>query len=124
MSSSSDERRGEPRQRALVLVEVTSGALAGRHGITRDLTRHGILIASQSRFVVGDRIDVKVRTSVANAERRARVVRVEQTPRTEEWRYRVALELEEPLPPELVAHGVEAETTFVKGPSKPPPPLG
>jgi hypothetical protein len=39
-------------------------------------------------------------------------VRVEKTPPSEEWPFRIALELDEPLPAELIEEGARLAATF------------
>lgn len=102
---SATDRRSGARQKAFFAVEIDAGARKHRVGVTRDATARSLLIASPSRFDVGDALDLRVlvpnRGMVAV---HARVTRVEQNgaESPELWRYRLAVELDDERP-ELLA---------------------
>lgn len=102
---SATDRRSGARQKAYFAVEIDAGARKSRVGVTRDATARSLLIASPSRFDVGDALALRVlvpnRGTVAV---QARVTRVEQNPADspELWRYRFAVELDGERP-ELLA---------------------
>ncbi len=112
-----DNRRESERIESIVLVQLD----ADRHGIARNASSRGLLIATRSKLTAGDRIQITVRGRRESVETRARVVRVEETPPTEAWRYRVALELEDALPAELIEEGTAAAALFLRPGSIPPP---
>jgi hypothetical protein len=98
------DRRTSQRVESIVVVALDSE----RHAVTRNASERGLLIATRSRFSPGDRIEVTVYGKSASLRTGARVVRVDETPPTESWRYRVALELDEVLPAELIEEGCAA----------------
>lgn len=103
-----DRRTGE-RLEALVVLQLDE---QGRYGVTRDVSDRGLLIATRDELRVDDRLDVVILAKGQSFKRKARVVRVERTPPTEEWPFRVAMELEEPLPSEVIEEGSRAAATF------------
>jgi hypothetical protein len=120
LGSSADDRRTSERVEALVLVQLGDDE---RYGVTRDVSERGLLIATRSSFSPGDRIEIVILDPGGPIRTTARVVRVVETPPEEAWRYRVALELDGAIPPEIVAKGAEAAATLLrqsKPPSKPP----
>ena len=116
MATEEEERRTSGRVEALVLVQLGD---KDDYGVTRDVSERGLLIATRSRFIVGDRIEVAVHGATGVVKANARVIRVQETPPEEPWRYRVALELDEPIPSQVVEHGARAAATLLR--SKPPP---
>jgi hypothetical protein len=91
----------------VLAVELSSKAKPGRCGVTRNASGKGLLIVTPSRFSVGDELDVSVHFPEARTHTGrvgGRVVRVEENGRdsAETWRYRLAVELEETLPGELL----------------------
>jgi hypothetical protein len=99
------ERRSKPRIPAFFAVELSSDEKRGRCGVTRNASDRGLLIVTPSKFHAEERIELAVHAENAAAKLRGRVVRVdENSSRSPEvWRYRLAVELEEPLPSELLA---------------------
>jgi hypothetical protein len=118
MSSTEEERRASERVDALVVVQLDD---EGRYGVTRDVSERGLLIATRRRFAVGDKLSVVIHDVEGALSRVGRVVRVIETPPEESWRYRVALELEEPLPPHVVEHGARAAAMLLPSSKRPPP---
>lgn len=94
------ERRSNPRKPAVMAVSLDSAAKTGRHGVTRDLSTNGLLIVTPSQFTPGDRVDVKLIVGGETASFGGHVRRVDVNPISspELWRYRVGVELDEPLP--------------------------
>ena len=99
------ERRTTPRIPAFFAVELSSTAKRGRCGVTRNASPSGLLIVTPSRFRPDDRLEVSVHAEGLAARLAGRVVRIdENSPRSSElWRYRLAVELDEPLPGQLLA---------------------
>ena len=106
MASSSvrDDRRGKPRTPAILAVALASEKKPSRHGVTRDLSSKGLLIVTPSHFEKGDRLEIKVHAGAVGVDVVGRVTRVDENPISspELWRYRVGVELEEPLPVNLL----------------------
>ncbi len=94
----------------------------GRHGVTRDVSTKGLLIATRYGFKVGDRLEVTIHAKSGSTKTRAKVVRVEETPPSEPWRYRIAMELDEELKTELIQEGAQAAALLLKRASTQPPP--
>ncbi|OJY31067.1 MAG: hypothetical protein BGO98_45090 [Myxococcales bacterium 68-20] len=114
MASSSvrDDRRGQPRAPAILAVGLESETKSSRHGVTRDVSSNGLLIVTPSHFAKGDRIKIKVHAGAVGVDVVGRVARVTENPISspELWRYRVGVELDEPLPVALV-DGARAHAT-------------
>lgn len=104
-----EDRRNTERVEALVVVQLGED---GRYGVTRDASDRGLLVATPVRYEPGDRLQIAVQDDAGVFRADARVVRVEETPPTETWRYRVALELDERLPRHIVDRGTEAKATL------------
>ncbi len=115
---SGGERRTAERVEAIVLVQFDE---QGRHGVTRDVSEKGLLIATRHHFSPGDRVEVTVHAQTGPMKVTARVVRVDETPPEEPWRYRVAMELSEPLPKDVLEEGMQAAATLLGRTSVPPP---
>jgi hypothetical protein len=111
------ERRAGERVEGIVVLQLDE---SGRYGVTRDISDKGLLIATRSEMKPGDRLDVVLRTKDLQLKRKARVVRVEKSPPNEEWPFRVAMELDEPLPREVIDEGAKAATTFTRASDRPP----
>lgn len=111
-----DERRTAERVEAIVIVELDEG----RHGVTRNVSGSGLLIATRSRFTPGDRLELTIHATSASIRSKARVIRVDETPPTESWRYRIAVELEEPLPDLVIEDGARSAAKLLGKPSTPP----
>ncbi len=95
-----DRRRSE-RKRGFFAIQLDSLERANRIGVSRDVSMSGMLIASPSRFAVGEEVRVHIYfPNDARESVRARVARVEETPlRSDEpWRYRLALEFDSEYP--------------------------
>ncbi len=94
----SSDRRTLSRQKAFLAVEIDTATRKKRVGVTRDASRRGLLIASPSRFAVGESLDLKVLVpSRGEVALQARVTRVEENPvdSHEMWRWRFAVELDQ-----------------------------
>jgi hypothetical protein len=92
------ERRIHSRQKAFYAVEIDAVTRKRRIGVTRDASERGLLIASPSRFEVGEALQLRV--LVPNEGTRAvgaKVTRVEENGKSspEMWRYRFAVQLDE-----------------------------
>ena len=99
---SEKERRAGERVEAIVVLQLDE---EGRYGVTRDISDRGLLIATRIELQVGDRLDVVVHAKASSLKRSTRVVRVQKSPPSEEWPFRIAMELDEPLPPEVIEEG-------------------
>ncbi len=95
------ERRVSPRTQTAVAVEIDGQVRKHRVGVSRDTSATGMLVATPSKFEVGEEltltvyIDAKDRRSV-----HGRVTRVEiNSPESDEpWRYRLAFAYDQPAP--------------------------
>lgn len=114
-----EERRQSQRVEAIVVVELDK---EGRHGVTRDVSERGLLIATRFRFAVGDRLELTVHAAEASFKTNASVVRVDENPPNEEWRYRIGVHLEDALPTEVIEDGARAAAALLppKGKSEHP----
>lgn len=98
------ERRSTPRKPAVLAVSLDSESKSGRHGVTRDLSPQGLLVVTPSKFSPGERIDVKVLVGGVMTAVEGRIARVDVNPVSspELWRYRVGIELSQPMPVDLI----------------------
>ncbi len=98
------ERRSQPRIPAFFAVELSSEAKPGRYGVTRNASHQGLLVGTASRFQEEDRVELWVHAEDVEARLVGRVVRVDENPprSPELWRWRLGIELEEPLPTRLL----------------------
>src|SRR5690606_21690358 len=103
------ERRAGERLEAIVVLQLDE---EGRYGVTRDMSDRGLLVATREELRPDDRLDVVVHAKGQSFKRSARVVRVQRTPPSEEWPFRVAMELDEPLPSDVIEEGTRAAATF------------
>ncbi|MBX3214085.1 MAG: PilZ domain-containing protein [Labilithrix sp.] len=105
MASSSlrDDRRDKPRTPAVLAVALDSENKPARHGVTRDLSANGLLIVTPTHFAKGERLKIKVHAGPVGLDVVGRVARVDENPISspELWRYRVGVQLDEPLPVNL-----------------------
>jgi hypothetical protein len=95
------ERRESPRTRAVLAVGIDGQVRKHRFGISRDTSATGMLLATPSRFEVGEELALTVFLGVHEQRSvRGRVIRVETNPlkSSEPWRYRLALAYAEPSP--------------------------
>lgn len=101
---SREDRRETPRTPAVLAVGLASEVKPGRHGVTRDLSANGLLIVTPSHFTKGDTLKITVHTGEQSVDIEGRVARVDENPISspELWRYRVGVELAEPLPNGIV----------------------
>ena len=116
---SENERRAGARVEAIVVLQLDE---QGRYGVTRDMSDRGLLIATRNELQVGDRLEVTIPAKGEALKRAARVVRVEMAPPKEEGPFRVAMELDESLPEEVVEQGTRAAAIFQRPGSQRPPP--
>lgn len=115
---SEKERRAGERVEAIVVLQLDD---EGRYGVTRDMSDRGLLIATRNEFQPGDRLEVTIQAKGDPLKRTARVVRVEKSPPNEEWPFHIAMELDEPLPPEVIEQGTKAAAIFQRHGSQRPP---
>jgi len=118
MSAVSEKnRRAAERMDARVVLRLDA---EGRYGVTRDVSDRGLLLATRTELSAGDRLDVVIYAAGGTLTRKARVVRVEKAPPSEEWPFHVAMELDEPLPNVVIEQGTKAAATL-SGPASRPP---
>ncbi len=95
------ERRESPRTRTTVAVAIDGQVRKHRFGVSRDLSATGMLLATPSKFEVGEELALTVYLA-GNVSRsiHGRVTRVEINPyqSNEPWRYKLALVYDEPDP--------------------------
>ena len=116
---SENERRAGDRVEAIVVLQLDAD---GRYGVTRDMSDRGLLIATRTELQVGDRLEVTIQAKGQALKRSARVVRVQKAPPEEQWPFRIAMELDESLPPEVIEQGTKAAGIFQRPGSVRPPP--
>lgn len=104
-----NERRTGERVNGIVVLQLGED---GRYGVTRDMSDRGVLMATREKLEPGDRLEVVIHARGRALKRQVRVVRVERTPRNEEYPFRAALELDEPLPSDVIEEGSRVATTF------------
>jgi hypothetical protein len=120
---SEQDRRTAARVDAILVVELSSEEKGSRQGITRNVSERGLLIATRSKFNPGDRLELTLLAANASPVNvNARVVRVDETPPEQAWRYRVAVELEEAVPGGLIEDGAAAAARLLGRASTAPPP--
>ena len=104
MESAKDDRRHDTRAPAIFAVALSSDRKQGRCGVSRNASERGLLVVTASRFTAEDRLEVSVHVGDERAQRCGRIVRIDENSREsqETWRYRLAIELDEPLPPALI----------------------
>ncbi len=94
------ERRASPRTRVTIAVGIDGSVRKHRFGVSRDASATGMLVATPSRFEVGEELALTVFLGVSERRHvRGRVIRVEVCPMrsAEMWRYRLALQYSEPV---------------------------
>ena len=93
------DRRTSTRMPATIAVEIDGQSRKGRLGVTRDASQTGLLMATPSRFDIGEELDLKLYVGHDIKHVRGRVARIETNPprSTEMWRYKLAIQLIEPL---------------------------
>lgn len=95
------------------MLVVTDGGDEGT-AITYDVSAAGLLMASPGRLEVGSRVELRFRVSADEGQDRsirARVVRLEPREAGDDgpWRYRMAVQFDEPHPELEGALRIEAE---------------
>jgi len=105
------DRRNGTRVEALVVVQLDD---AGRYGVTRDVSTKGVLLATRVPLAIGAELDLVILGARGKHETKATVVRVERTAPTEEWPFRIAMNLVEELPEHLIEDGTNAAATLYR----------
>lgn len=112
MTDTNDKnRRTAERVDAVVVLQLDE---KGSYGVTRDVSQRGLLLATRVELKPGDTLEVTVHASDRSFKRNARVVRVEKTKPDEEWPFRVAMELDEAVPDDVLADGMRAATRLLR----------
>jgi hypothetical protein len=103
------ERRNNQRIPAYFAVELNSAQKRGRCGVTRNASDTGLLIVTPSRFAASDRLELAVHTGGAQRRLAGRIVRVDENGAKshETWRFRLAVQLDEPLPGDLLERAAQ-----------------
>jgi hypothetical protein len=109
VSKEGSERRTKPRIPAYFAVEISSAAKRLRCGVTRNASGQGLLVVTPSRFKPNDELELAVHVEGYCAQVKGHVVRIDENPvsSSELWRYRLGIELDEPLPTELLSRAHE-----------------
>jgi len=97
----SENRRRSDRRVVVVPVQIDSAQRKERLGVTRDVSKSGTLFLSNSKFAVGEKLQVTFYVSAdtdAAHKTEGEVVRVEQLQSGLQWRYAMALRFDRPLP--------------------------
>jgi len=100
MPDTSNRRRAN-RRVVVVPVQIDSAQRKERLGVTRDVSNTGTLFLSNSKFAIGEKLQVTffVSPDSTNGQKTVgEVVRVEQLQSGLQWRYAMALRFEQPLP--------------------------
>ncbi|MGC4117683.1 MAG: PilZ domain-containing protein [Myxococcales bacterium] len=100
MSDSSNRRRAD-RRIVVVPVQIDSSERKERLGVTRDVSHSGTLFLSNSKFAIGEKLQVTFFVSSESQtghKTEGEVVRVEQLSSGLQWRYAMALRFNKPLP--------------------------
>ncbi|MGI5860930.1 MAG: PilZ domain-containing protein [Myxococcales bacterium] len=100
MSLNTNGRQAE-RHVVAVVVQIDSAHRKERIGVTRDVSASGTLFLSNSKFEVGERLEVTFHVSEDPGSVRkghGEVVRVERLEPGRQWRYAMALKFDQPLP--------------------------
>ena len=110
MDSSEANRRAAERQEAVIVVALDHD---GAFGVTRDVSKTGLLIATRFRYATGDEIELTINRPDGPLRANGTVVRVEDTPPPAEWRYRIAVQIDIQLPTEAIQDGALAATRLL-----------
>jgi len=100
MPQASNRHRAD-RHPVVVVVQIDSQQRKERLGVTRDVSNSGTLLLSNSKFEVGERLEVTFHLSSESDVARkewGEVVRVERLEAGRQWRYAMALRFDKPLP--------------------------
>jgi len=95
------ERRRGPRVPLYKALEIDTDTRKNRIGVTRDASDRGLLLASPSRFELGEKLTVRLLLSDGQCHvAKGFVARVEVNPPSspEPWRYKVAVTLDASIP--------------------------
>lgn len=105
-----DERRRCERLPVAIPTRIDTPSFQGRIGVTRNVSRTGMLIGTPSRFRIGERATLELRVgegdSARSIEQSGRIVRLEMNGRDETgiWSYLMAVRFSDPLPDDVLAH--------------------
>ena len=105
----SSDKRTALRHLVVVPVQIDSAERKQRLGVTRDVSKSGARFLSNSKFAIGEKLEVTFYVSSAsNSSRKVQgeVVRLEALPPGLQWRYAMALRFEDSMP--------EAEEVFAE----------
>jgi hypothetical protein len=104
--------RQSERHVIAVVVQIDSAQRKERIGITRDVSASGTLFLSNSKFEIGEWLEVTFHISEDPGSIRkghGEVVRVERLEPGRQWRYAMALRFDQPLPDSEDAFFAELE---------------
>jgi hypothetical protein len=96
-----NERRRTNRRDAFIAVSINTPTRRGRFGMTRNVSKNGMLIGTASRFRIGEQAWLTFRSDKRSVHNlRGRIVRLEvnDSAETPIWHYLMAVRLADPLP--------------------------
>ena len=99
--SQTSNRRQATRRVVVVPVQIDSAERKERLGVTRDVSQSGTLLLSNSKFAIGEKLDVTFYVSSdakSGKKIQGEVVRIDTLPAGIQWRYALALHFAQPLP--------------------------
>lgn len=96
--ASASERRVHVRHPANVVVAISTDERRDRVGVTSDVSTHGLLVHSLSRFAVGERVSLMYRYHGVESVATGRVVRAERDDRWMMFPHATAVQLDRPQP--------------------------
>ena len=95
------ERRRNNRRNAFTAVSINTPTRRGRFGMTRNISRTGMLIGTASRFQIGEQAWLTFRSDKRSVHNlRGRIVRLQVNDQAETpiWHYLMAVRLSDPIP--------------------------
>ncbi len=101
MTEKSSNRRRAQRHVVVVPVQIDSDQRKERLGVTRDVSDSGTMLLSNSKFTVGEKLELTfyVTSNPQDVKKTVgEVIRVEQLQSGLQWRYAMALAFKSPLP--------------------------
>ena len=111
MSPNTNGRQSD-RHVVVVVVQIDSEQRKERIGVTRDVSTSGTLLLSNSKFELGERLEVTFHVSSDPSgvrKEHGEVVRVDKLESGRQWRYATALRFDRPMPDSVNAFFSELE---------------
>lgn len=98
LMSDPSNRRSAPRQAAVIPVQLDAEERKERFGVTHDISTRGTLIYTNSKFEVGERLQISLYfTREAPKTVQSHVVRIVRQDHAPLWRYALGLRFDPPL---------------------------